>query len=271
MKVISSRDNPLFKQLRLISQSSRERKKARQTLIEGVHLVQTYAAAIGNPEALVVSTSAVDNAEIAALIDQFQPSVSTVLSDAMFHELSTLDSPAGVLALINTPTQKNAPAQMDCCVVLEDLQDPGNLGSILRSAAAANVKHVLLSKGCVFAWSPRVIRAAMGAHFLLDIYEQQDLLEVVGNFNGKRIATALRAKSSLYDTDLSGPMALMIGNEGAGLSAALSNLADVVLTIPMPGKMESLNAAAAAAICLFERVRQISTVRIEIRSPVSTG
>ena len=175
----------------------------------------------------------------------------------MFHELSTLDSPAGVLALINTPAQNNAPAQMDCCVVLEDLQDPGNLGSILRSAAAANVKHVLLSKGCVFAWSPRVIRAAMGAHFLLDIYEQQDLIEVVGNFNGKKIATALRAKSSLYDADLTGPMALMIGNEGAGLSPGLSSLADFQVSIPMPGKMESLNAAAAAAICLFERVRQL--------------
>lgn len=257
MKVISSRDNPLFKHLRQLAQSSRERKKAQQTLIEGIHLVQTYCTAIGKPEALVVSTCGVNNSEIAALIDQYKPLVATVLSDAMFHELSTLDSPVGVLALINTPTQKNIPATMDCCVVLEDIQDPGNLGSILRSAAAANVKHVVLSKGCVFAWSPRVIRAAMGAHFLLDIYEQQDLPSVLGDFRGKKIAMALRAKSSLYDTDLTGAMALMIGNEGAGLSPALSALADTALTIPMPGKMESLNAAAAAAICLFERVRQI--------------
>ena len=257
MKAITSRDNPLFKQLRQLSQSSRERKKTQQTLIEGIHLVQTYCTAIGNPEALVVSTSGVNNLEITALIDQYRPLAATVLSDAMFHELSTLDSPIGVLALINTPTQKNIPAAMDCCVVLEDIQDPGNLGSILRSAAAANVKHVVLSKGCVFAWSPRVIRAAMGAHFLLDIYEQQDLIGVLKNFGGKKVATALRAKASLYDADLSGPIALLVGNEGAGLSLALTGLADVVLTIPIPGKMESLNAAAAVAICLFERVRQI--------------
>jgi RNA methyltransferase, TrmH family len=258
MKEISSRDNSLFKQLRQLAQSSRERKKTQQTLIEGIHLVQTYHAARGNPEALVVSVSGSNNSEIAALIDQHKPLTATVLSDAMFHELSTLDSPVGVLALINTPTQKRIPVTMDCCVVLEDIQDPGNLGSILRSAAAANVKHVVLSKGCVFAWSPRVIRAAMGAHFLLDIYEQQNLIEVLKAFSGKKVATTLGAKASLYDSDLSGPIALMVGNEGAGLSPALSSLADVVMTIPMLGKMESLNAAAAAAICLFERVRQTS-------------
>ncbi len=259
MKVISSRDNPIFKQLRQLAQSSRERKKAQQTLIEGIHLVETYRAAIGNPTALIVSTSGAANAEIVTLINQCEPLAAIVLSDAMFHELSTLDSPVGVLAQINTPMQKHVPTQMECCVVLEDIQDPGNLGSILRSAAAANVKHVVLSKGCVFAWSPRVIRAAMGAHFLLDIYEQQDLPSVLGNYRGKKIATALRAKSSLYETDLTGAIALMIGNEGGGLSPALSVLADTVLTIPMPGKMESLNAAAATAVCLFERVRQMGT------------
>ena len=257
MKAVTSRDNPFFKQLLKLAQSSRERKKSHQTLIEGIHLARTYRAAIGLPKALVVSASAAQNDEIEALIDQCRPLVPTLLSDAMFHGISSLDSPVGVIALIETPPHQPIPAQMDCCVVLEDIQDPGNLGSILRSAAAANVKHVVLSKGCVFAWSPRVIRAAMGAHFLLDIYEQQDLIGVLGNFTGTKVATALRAKPSLFDADLTGSLALMIGNEGAGLSPELSSLADFAVTIPMPGKMESLNAAAAAAICLFERVRQI--------------
>ena len=258
MKAVTSHDNPLFKQLLKLAQSSRERKKSHQTLIEGIHLAQTYREAIGLPHALVVSASAAQNDAVVALLERFLPLVPTLLSDAMFHQLSTLDSPVGVIALIDAPAYKPIPAQMDCCVVLEDIQDPGNLGSILRSAAAANVKHVVLSKGCVFAWSPRVIRAAMGAHFLLDIYEQQHLVSLVGNFKGKKIATALRSKLSLYDTDLNGPLALMIGNEGAGLSPELISLADCAVSIPMPGKMESLNAAAAAAICLFERVRQLT-------------
>lgn len=258
MKEITSRDNPFFKQLRQLAQSSRERKKTQQTLIEGIHLVETYREAIGNPKALVVSASGARNTEIISLAEHAP--AATILSDAMFHELSTLDSPVGIIALIDTPAPKFVPAKMDCCVVLEDIQDPGNLGSILRSAAAADVKHIVLSKGCVFAWSPRVVRAAMGAHFLLEIYEQQDLTTVLRNFQGKKIATRLRAISSLYQIDLTGPFALLIGNEGAGLSPVLSAQADVHVMIPMPGKIESLNAAAAAAICLFERVRQINSL-----------
>lgn len=257
MKTTTSRDNPLFKQLLKLAQSSRERKKTKQTLIEGIHLVQTYRQAWGVPKALVISASGVQHREIDALMAQCQPLTPTVLTDALFHELSTLETPVGVLALIETPPPTPVPARMDCCIVLEDVQDPGNLGSILRSAAAADVKHAVLSKGCVFAWSPRVIRAAMGAHFLVTIYEQQDLVETLRNFKGLKLATALRTNTSLYDVDLRGPLAFMIGNEGAGLSPALTALADAKVTIPMPGKMESLNAAAAAAICLFERVRQL--------------
>ena len=259
MKHISSRDNVLYKQMLKLAQSSRERKKSQQTLIEGIHLVNTYRASLGNPQALIVSTSGAGNNEILALIEQCKPLVPVALSDAMFHELSTLDSPVGVIALVDAPTHKTVPVELDSCVVLQDIQDPGNLGSILRSAAAANMKHVLLSKGCVFAWSPRVIRAAMGAHFLLEIYEQQDLVSVLRQFKGKKVATASHASSSLYDTDLTQPVAFIIGNEGNGLSADLLSLADSVVTIPMPGKMESLNAAAAAAICLFERVRQVKS------------
>ncbi len=259
MKQITSRDNAQFKHLLKLAQSSRERKKSQQTLIEGTHLAQTYREAIGLPQALIVSKSGTENAEINALINQCESLAPIVLSDAMFHELSTLDAPVGIAALIETPAQKQVPAAMESCVVLEDIQDPGNLGSILRSAEAAAIKHVVLSKGCVFAWSPRVIRAAMGAHFLLEIYEQQDLFAVLGQFRGRKIATALRAKKSLYEADLRGSIAFLIGNEGNGLSPQLLAIAEEVVTIPMPGKMESLNAAAAVAICLFERVRQIAS------------
>ncbi len=257
MKHVSSRDNPLFKQLLKLAQSSRERKKSQQTLIEGIHLVKTFRESVGVPKTLILSANGTQNGEIIALTEQCHSLTPVVLSDAMFNELSTLDSPVGVIAQIDTPIHKDIPANLGSCVVLEDIQDPGNLGSILRSAAAADVKQVILSKACVFAWSPRVVRAAMGAHFLLEIYEQQDLFKVLSQFPGKKIATALRAKKSLYETDLHGLTAFLIGNEGNGLSPALLSLADEIVTIPMPGKIESMNVAAAAAICLFERVRQL--------------
>jgi TrmH family RNA methyltransferase len=141
-------------------------------------------------------------------------------------------------------------------LLLEDIQDPGNLGSMLRSAAAAGCDAVFLSQGCADAWSPKVLRAAMGGHFVLRIYERQDLPDVAKAFSGTLLATSLQAIHSLYDCDLRGNVAFLIGNEGAGLSADLLNRATQKISIPMPGKVESLNAAAATAICLFEAVRQ---------------
>ncbi len=140
--------------------------------------------------------------------------------------------------------------------MLEDIQDPGNLGSILRSAAAAGMQHVFLSAHSVHAWSPRVLRAGMGAHFMLRIYEQCDLPALARGFKGKVIATSQRAKNSVFDADVAGNVAFVFGNEGAGMSAALAAAAHEVVAIPMPGNVESLNIAAAAAVCLFERVRQ---------------
>jgi TrmH family RNA methyltransferase len=147
---------------------------------------------------------------------------------------------------------------MDACVMLEALQDPGNLGSILRSCAAAGMRHVLLSRGSVHAWSPRVLRAGMGAHFALSIHEGADLASAARDFGGTVFATRAGSRQSVFEADLKGRIALLFGNEGAGLSASLRELADRVVSIPMPGKAESLNIAAAAAVCLFERVRQAS-------------
>jgi len=115
---------------------------------------------------------------------------------------------------------------------------------------------VFLSPGCADAWSPKVLRAAMGGNFALRIYQQQNLLDVAKQFSGQIFATSLQARRSLYQCQLQGDIAFMVGNEGAGLSPELLALATHQITIPMPGKVESLNAAAATAICVFEAVRQ---------------
>jgi TrmH family RNA methyltransferase len=141
-------------------------------------------------------------------------------------------------------------------VLLENIQDPGNLGSILRSAVAAGIAQVFLSRGSVFAWSPKVIRAGMGAHFFLSIFEDVDLAEAARAFSGCIVAMEPRATSSLYELHLKGPVAWVFGNEGAGLSESVGRLATHRVRIPMPGPAESLNVAAAAAICLFEQIRQ---------------
>lgn len=259
MKKIISADNPRFKALHRLLQSSRERKLQGLSLLDGIHLVAAYREHCGLPEQVVVSKSGLGNLEIRALLNTLAPLEPLVLSDSLFKQLSTVETPTGVLAAVKTPRPHATPADIDACVMLEDIQDPGNLGSILRSAAAAGIKHVFLSKGSVHAWSPRALRAGMGAHFMLQIHEQCDLLALARGFMGKVIATSHHARESVFNADLTGKVALVFGNEGAGLSDALTGAAHEAVAVPMPGKVGSLNAAAAAAVCLFERVRQLQS------------
>jgi TrmH family RNA methyltransferase len=155
-----------------------------------------------------------------------------------------IDIPAGRLA-----------GQSNFVLLLEDIQEPGNLGALLRTAAAAGVEVVYLSKGCTEAWSPKTLRGGQGGHFRLEIVEGSDLKQVAESFSGTVYAAALRSSRSLYDLSLTGAVAFAFGNEGAGLSAELLRSSES-FSIPMPGAVESLNVAAAAAVCLFERVRQ---------------
>jgi TrmH family RNA methyltransferase len=252
MKLIQSRENPFYKELVKLAGSARQRNKAGQTLLDGAHLLSAYLDSGGRPLHVLLSSSA--NAECAELVSRLSDVPVTQLDDKLFTELSELKTTTGILALIEIPSFQKSAASF--ALLLEDIQDPGNLGSMLRSAAAAGCDAVFLSQGCADAWSPRVLRAAMGGHFCLAIQESQDLQAVARAFSGTLLATSLQATRTLYECDLTGNIAFMMGNEGAGLSEQLLQLATHPVTIPMPGKVESLNAAAATAICLFEAVRQ---------------
>jgi TrmH family RNA methyltransferase len=256
MKSIQSRDNPFYKELVKLSGSSRQRGKVKQTLLDGAHLLAAYLDAGMLPQHMLLNVAASHDAETTALLARMGDVPVTQLDDRLFAELSELKTPTGILALIDVPQMGRPIAQNCFALLLEDIQDPGNLGSMLRSAAATGCDAVFLSPGCADAWSPKVLRAAMGGHFALHIYEQQDLTSVAQAFNGMLLATSLQATRSLYDCDLCGNVAFMVGNEGAGLSDELLNFATQKITIPMQGKVESLNVAAATAICLFEVVRQ---------------
>ncbi|MEO8386354.1 MAG: RNA methyltransferase [Betaproteobacteria bacterium] len=263
MKIIRSRDNMLVKQLIALAHSSRERKKAGLTVLDGIHLVRAYIDAVGEPVAVMISESAQDRLEVVELLGRCQHANQNLFADPLMAAASSLDSPAFMMAIVSTPVPQAIPADADVVLALEDVQDPGNVGSMLRSAAAAGAKHIALSTTCAFAWSPKVLRAAQGAHFSLNISEGLDLLDFIGRVQGQSLALVpsdAQAKS-LFETDLRKPTVFIIGNEGAGLSHRLVEVASDRVTIPMPGKIESLNAAAAGAICLFELVRQRQIVR----------
>lgn len=271
MKRIRSADNPRYKALRRLVQSSQERKKTGLTVLDGARLLAAYCEQGGTPEQIVISCSASTDPRVQALVRDLAGPELLVLGDALFADLSSVATPTGILAVVRTPRPQPVPQDMDACVMLEGLQDPGNLGSILRSCAAAGVRHVLLSADAVHAWSPRVLRAAMGAHFALQIHERTDLVQAAAAFGGRRIATDQRAARTLYDADLTGRVALLFGREGSGLTRQLKEAADEVVAIPMPGGVESLNVAAAAAVCLFERVRQLSAIGNRSLAPFGKG
>lgn len=271
MRHIASRDNPHFKALRKLCQSGRERRKTGLVLLDGMHLIEAYAAHCGWPAEIVVSESGARREEIAAYLarsadDASAPGTRTLLADTLladtlfadtlFAELAAVDTPSGIMAVAAQPKPARAPDMRADAVLLDGVQDPGNVGSILRSAAAAGVRQVLLAGDCAHAWSPKTLRAAMGAHFLLDIHENADLGTFLDGYGGQGAVTALDAATSLYAANLRGAVAWVFGSEGQGVRPEVAAAARLRVRIPMPGATESLNVAAAAAVCLFETLRQ---------------
>jgi RNA methyltransferase, TrmH family len=254
MKRIASRDNPLFKALKKLASDASSRRAGGLVLLEGAHLAAAYLHAGGVPRQIVVSEGALARAEIVALCERLGDVGVTVFDDALFAAVSQLPSAAGILLTIERPTPSPPVGLERSAVLLDRVQDPGNVGSILRTAAAAGLSDVFLSPGCAQAWSQKVLRAAMGAHFALDVHEDCDLA-VLAFDRVTCIATSPHATDTIHSVDLSGNVAWLFGHEGQGIDGALLARATTV-RIPQSGAIESLNVAAAAAICLFEQVRQ---------------
>ena len=178
-----------------------------------------------------------------------------LLPPALFDGLSVLESPAGLAALIDLPAAAT-PEPAAPSVVLDGLQDAGNVGSILRSAAALGVRQVLALKGTAALWSPKVLRARMGAHFGLRLVEGLTVDDLDG-LALPLVATSSHASGTLPAADLPSPCAWVLGHEGQGVSADLMARCSLIVRIPQPGGEESLNVAAAAAICFYESLRRL--------------
>jgi TrmH family RNA methyltransferase len=256
MKAIASRDNAAFKAMARLVANGGERRRRGASVLDGAHLLAAFLDSGRKPEAVMVSRAGLADPEVARLVERSRPATVTLLADALFDALSTVQSPTGVIAEVRTPAGATVPDDAALVLALDDIQDPGNVGTLLRSAAAAGAGHVLLSARCAFAWSPKVLRAAMGAHFALNIVEGADLVGFLARYRGTSIALAGRGGKSLYELDLRGPVAFIVGNEGGGVSEAVLGAASASARIPLASGVESLNAGTAGSIALFEAVRQ---------------
>jgi TrmH family RNA methyltransferase len=286
MPVVQSRSNALFKRLRTLAGAAQKQRREGVAILEGVHLADAYLQSVGVDaieamplERVVLSQSAAARDDVRAILTRIHavwPDRTTVFDDALFEQVSPVsDGGVGLLLLVAAPqmtlaslTAIDADGEADGgvrharesivqnCIILDGVQDAGNVGSILRSAAAAGVTLAFCLPGTATVWSTKVLRAAMGAHFVMRIVEHASADAVAAVLGVPVVITDSHARESIHDADLCRPLAWVMGNEGAGVSAFWRERAAVRLTIPQPGRIESLNVAAAAAVCLFEQTRQ---------------
>lgn len=255
MTILRSRDNPRLRRWRRLIADRQLRRRERRAWIEGLRLVSAYLDAQGKPVTLILSAAAHDNAELTRLVAR-SGMTPVVLSSALFAELADTETPQGVAAEIAIPDVPVPAADIAQCVFLDGIQDPGNLGAILRSAAAFGVAEVVLGGGCADPWSPKVLRGAMGAHFALRLHETAELALRFAEFAGARICTVPRGGTPLQDIDLRGRHAWAFGGEGRGVSPAMLEASTLRACIPIAQATESLNVAVAASVCLYEAARQ---------------
>jgi TrmH family RNA methyltransferase len=266
--LISSKDNPLFKELRLLQATGARGQKARlangHALLEGIHLIQTW---VGDPalKALFTSELGLKNPEIAeALYSHLEICPDTrvyQLDSALWDLLSDLVNAPHLAGLLNLPQSclhlPQSISSLDGDVlILDRIQDAGNVGSILRTAAAAGFTKVLALSGCAHLWSSKVLRAGMGAHRLLDLYEGWSTQQMLSAVTAPLLAATADGQADIFslDQELIHPIAWVMGSEGQGVSEDILAQAKGV-SIPIDPRVESLNVGTAAAVCLFETVR----------------
>lgn len=251
---ITSRDNPLLKRLRLLAQDNAAYRKQGQVWLEGDHLCRALLARQHAPAVALFAESAWAATDPA--LKHAAPKVH-LIPDALMAGISGLESPAGMGFVWDLPQVQGLKPGVPT-VVLDRLQDAGNVGSILRSAAAMGFAQVLAIKGTAALWSPKVLRAGMGAHFALHLVEGLSA-EDLSSLNVPLLVTSSHEGEWLHQTDLPHPCAWVMGHEGQGVGGALAAMASRSVRIVQPGGEESLNVAAAAAVCLHASACQITT------------
>ena len=278
MEIISSKDNKRIKYLRSLLEKGSARKKNRQFIVEGIKLVDEAleygkVCEIILSESLykeIISGGLIKNALLAdngknliAYVNEANS--TTVVSDAVFKTVSETINPQGVVAIVTMPeyeilnegflTQTYNKTGKIKLLILEDTADPGNLGTIMRTAEAAGVTGVIMGRGTVDIFNPKAVRSTMGSIFRLPFIYVEDVRETIRELKKYGIsfyAAHLKGKQSYKDVKYSDKAGILIGNEARGLSPETAELADIYIIIPMQGKVESLNAAVAAALMMYE-------------------
>jgi RNA methyltransferase, TrmH family len=249
---VTSRENPLLQSIRKLGRDGGAYRQSGHVWLEGEHLCSALRARGLRPDQALVADSAWQQPALRSLA-QWAPRV-TLVSDALFEGISALPSPARLGFLWSLPPAAELRPD-EATVVLDRVQDAGNVGSVLRTASAFGFRQILALRGTALLWSPKVLRAGMGAHFGLHLVEGLEG-DAVGRLTVPLLGTSLQATDELHRCRLPWPCAWLLGHEGQGAAAELLHRCAATLRIAQPGGEESLNVAAAAAVCLYESLRQ---------------
>lgn len=234
--VITSKDNKRIKAVRKLL-TKKERTKAKQFLIEGEHLIEEALKWNAN----ILELFVLENSEF-----NFDLKTTVVTKDVM-KSLSTLVTPPGIIAIVEMNTQT---INSDRILALDGIQDPGNLGTLIRTADAFNFKRILIGKDTVDPYSDKVLRSSQGSHFHVSI-EDTDLVETMNDFDGIVLTTDLQGEA-LSSQKITGPLMIVLGNEGQGVSDDVLSHANYKVKIDMPGNAESLNVSVAGGILMHQ-------------------
>ena len=247
--IISSKDNEIVKEIRKLKEKKYRKDKF---LVEGIKMLEEAINENADIDLIVLR----EGTTIQKDISQFK---SIVVTEKVFNTLTDVVSPQGVLAVINKRSDIKIDESADYILALDGIQDPGNLGTIIRTADSANLKQIIVSKNTVDSFAPKVIRSTMGAIYRVDIIEVENLVETLKNLqknNFNITTTSLNTNNSIYDISYNKSV-VVIGNEANGVSKEILDLSDYKVKIPMLGKTESLNASVATGIMIYEYVRRI--------------
>ena len=259
MQVITSKDNELIKQIRKLK-DKKYREPEQKYIIEGIKLIQEALEEKADIDTVVVCEDCIQNEAIEQkLLYEIAKYNCIYVTEKVFNVVTEVTNPQGILAVVKKHNQEeNIDYTEDVIVVLDGIQDPGNLGTILRTVDSVGLHQIIISKQTADAYNPKVVRSTMGAIFRVNIIIAEDMektLKELKKHKYKVMATSLQTDHNIYDVSYEKKV-IVIGNEANGVSQEMLKLADETIKIPMFGKTESLNASVATSIILYEYVRQ---------------
>lgn len=259
MQVITSKDNEIVKSIKKLKEK-KYRDQESKFIVEGIKMIKEAILENANIDKIVICEECINNGTIdKELLYEIAKEDCIYVTENVFNTLTDVTNPQGILAIIKKQSnEENISYNEDIIVVLDGIQDPGNLGTILRTVDSVGLSQIILSEKTADPYNPKVVRSTMGAIYRVNIIRSNNIIETLKNMKKNKyeiIATYLNTNESIYDIDYS-KKAIVIGNEANGVSKEVIDLADIKVKIPMLGKTESLNAAVATGVILYEYVRR---------------